>query len=172
MKNLILAATAAAFMVFQFAPAMAQNVEGEISIPERGPEGRERAGILACTIDGGIGMILGSSKSVNCTFKNRATGTTETYTGKINKFGLDIGVTGKQYMRWVVFGPQGPDNVDGFAGTYRGVSVGAGLVASFGANALIGGSDKNFVLQPVSVEAGTGLNIAIGVASMKIERQN
>lgn len=139
---------------------------------EKGPEGRQRAGVLACTIDGGIGLLVGSSKGVNCTFKNRATGKTETYTGKMNKIGLDIGITGEQYMRWVVFGPQGGENIEGFAGKYRGVSAGAGLVVAFGANALIGGSDKNFVLQPVSAQAGTGLNVAVGIASMTIARTN
>ena len=172
MKKIILAATLAALTFIPDISVRAQQITGEVVVPERGPEGRERVGVLACTIDGGIGLILGSSKSVNCTFRNRNTGNTESYTGVINKFGLDLGITGKQYMRWIVFGPQGSDNVEGFAGTYRGVSAGIGLVASFGANALIGGSESNFVLQPVSLEAGTGLNIAIGVAALKISRVN
>lgn len=173
MKHFVLAAAlaAASLQLTSFADAQTtKKLKGEVPVAEKGPEGRERAGVLSCTIEGGIGLILGSSKGVTCTFKNRATKKTETYVGKIGKFGLDIGITGEQYMRWVVFGPQGPENVKGFAGTYRGVSAGAGLVVAFGANALIGGSDKNFVLQPISAQAGTGLNVALGVTSMTIDR--
>lgn len=172
LNKFLVAAAISALVLAPVSSAIAQTNKAEVAVPDKGPEGRERAGVLACTIDGGIGLIIGSSKGVNCTFKNRSTGKTENYTGKINKFGLDLGITGKQYMRWVVFGPQGSENVEGFAGTYRGVSAGAGLVASFGANALIGGSDKHFVLQPVSAEAGTGINVAIGVAALNISRVN
>jgi hypothetical protein len=35
-----------------------------------------------------------------------------------------------------------------------------------GANALIGGSRRGFILQPLSVQAQTGLNIAAGVRSL------
>ena len=37
-----------------------------------------------------------------------------------------------------------------------------------GANALIGGSDKSIVLQPLSVQSQQGLNIAAGVASLQL----
>jgi hypothetical protein len=42
--------------------------------------------------------------------------------------------------------------------------VGVGV----GANALIGGSDKSIVLQPLSVQSQQGLNIAAGVASLQL----
>jgi hypothetical protein len=42
--------------------------------------------------------------------------------------------------------------------------VGVGV----GANALIGGSSKSIVLQPLSVQAQEGLNIAAGVASLEL----
>lgn len=161
------------------AVAQGSSIESEAEIQKlekdpvsEGPEGRTRAGVLSCTIEGGIGLLIGSSKGVACTFKNASTGKTETYSGKISKLGLDIGITGEQYMRWVVFGPQGADNIEGFAGTYSGVSAGAGLGVAFGANALIGGSEKNFVLQPVSAQAGTGVNVAVGVASMNLKRDS
>jgi hypothetical protein len=37
-----------------------------------------------------------------------------------------------------------------------------------GANALIGGSNKGIILQPLSVSAQQGLNIAAGVASLQL----
>lgn len=152
-------------------PSFAENERmTETTAVEKGPEGRVRAGVLACEIEGGVGFIVGSSKGVACTFKNNQSGDTETYTGRIDKVGVDIGVTGKQYMRWLVFAPNIGDNMPGLAGTYSGLSAGGGLVAAFGANALIGGSDRSLVLQPVSVQAGTGLNVAAGVAQLRIEQ--
>ena len=37
-----------------------------------------------------------------------------------------------------------------------------------GANALVGGSSKNIILQPLSVQAQQGLNIAAGVAALQL----
>ena len=37
-----------------------------------------------------------------------------------------------------------------------------------GANALLGGSNKSIVLQPLSVQTQEGLNIAAGVASLQL----
>lgn len=150
-------------------PTAADQVNAmEAPVPAQGPEGRARAGVLACEIAGGIGFIVGSSKSVSCTFDQR--GMTETYVGRINKLGLDIGVTGTQYLRWVVFAPSSVDAMEGLAGRYAGVSAQGSLGVGFGANALVGGNDRQIVLQPVSIQAGTGLNVAVGVAALTLDR--
>lgn len=133
---------------------------------KKGPEGRTRVGTLRCEVEGGIGLIVGSSKGVTCTFKGPQG--TERYAGRINKLGLDVGVTGKQYLRWVVFAPGTGDAT--LAGRYAGVSASGSLGAGFGANALVGGSSKQVVLQPISVQAGTGVNVAVGVASLNLQK--
>ena len=133
---------------------------------QKGPEGRTRIGTLRCEVDGGVGLIVGSSKTVNCSFKGP--NGTERYAGRINKLGLDVGVTGKQYLRWVVFAPSKGDAT--LAGRYAGVSASGSLGAGFGANALLGGSSKSVVLQPISVQAGTGVNVAVGVASLNLQK--
>ncbi len=135
-------------------------------------QGKVQSGVLNCEIDGGVGLIIGSSKKMSCTFK-RGTGdeaVKEFYLGSISKFGLDVGITGKQFMKWAVFAPEDADSTEGFAGKFIGVSADGSLGVGFGANALVGGSEKSFVLQPVSVQGQTGLNLAIGVSSMKIEK--
>lgn len=133
---------------------------------QKGPEGRTRIGTLRCEVAGGAGLILGSSKQVACSFKGP--NGTERYAGRINKVGLDIGVTGKQYLRWVVFAPSKGDA--SLAGRYAGVSASGALGAGFGANALLGGSSKSVVLQPISVQTGTGVNVAVGVASLNLQK--
>lgn len=49
-------------------------------------------GKLTCGVAGGVGLILGSSKALECIFEKKDGGV-EKYEGKIKKLGIDIGVT-------------------------------------------------------------------------------
>jgi hypothetical protein len=53
-----------------------------------------RAGVLACDVSAGTGLILGSQNSVSCSFLLEGTGRREDYDGSITKYGLDLGLTG------------------------------------------------------------------------------
>ena len=131
---------------------------------------KERLGTLSCEVAGGVGLLIGSNRAVTCTFKQR-TGKSERYTGTIGKLGLDVGVTGKRYMSWIVVNTAPTRVGEGvLAGTYVGASASASVGLGLGANALVGGNAKNFALQPLSGEAGTGLNIAAGVSRLKLQR--
>lgn len=131
-------------------------------------EHRTRLGVLSCDVEGGIGLLLGSSKAVTCNFKH-ADGSVEKYTGRSSKIGLDVGVTGETHLKWVVFTPIGNKvGEHALAGKYVGISAAGALGIGLGANALVGGSSKKVGLQPLSVEAGTGVNIAMGVASLTL----
>jgi hypothetical protein len=127
-----------------------------------------KIGVLTCDVAGGVGMIIGSSKAVDCTFEGTV-GSRERYKGTIGKFGLDIGVTKQGVMAWAVFAP-GKINRGALAGHYAGASAEASVAIGLGANVLIGGSDKSITLQPLSVQAQTGLNLAAGVASLRLKR--
>ncbi len=130
---------------------------------------RTKLGILECTIDGGIGLLVGSSKKGTCVFSH-TDGSVENYDGKISKIGIDVGITGKSYLKWVVFTPAGSEiGQHALAGQYVGASAGVSLGIGLGANALIGGQAKNIGLQPLSVEGGTGLNVAVGVSSLSLD---
>jgi hypothetical protein len=124
-------------------------------------------GALNCTVSGGIGLLLGSSKGMNCIF-HPVSGPPEDYTGSVTKLGIDIGITGRTYIAWAVFAP-GKVNPGSLEGSYSGASAEASLGLGLGANVLIGGSRKSIALQPVSVQGQTGLNIAAGVARMDLE---
>lgn len=125
-----------------------------------------KIGVLECDVSGGIGLIIGSSKAVACTFEN-SEGQVEHYEGKIGKLGIDIGVTGETAMAWLVFAP-GKVNKGALAGSYGGASAEATIIVGLGANVLVGGSDKSIALQPLSVQGQTGLNIAAGLASLSL----
>jgi len=60
-------------------------------------------------------------------------------------------------------GPPAP-----LAGNYAGVTAGAAFGVGANANALIGGANNSFALQPVSFEGQTGVNVAVGVAGLEL----
>jgi hypothetical protein len=130
---------------------------------------RVRAGVLTCDISAGIGLLIGSEKSIACTFAPEPAGPQQVYGGSITKFGLDIGATGGGVMVWAVFtdrvAPPGP----GFlAGDYFGATGQVTVAAGLGANVLIGGSNRTIALQPISVSTAVGLNLALGVAELRL----
>ncbi len=126
-----------------------------------------RVGVLNCTVKGGVGLILGSRKTMNCSFKP-AGGSAESYTGSVTKIGLDVGVTTKSYITWGVFAP-GKLKAGSLAGSYGGGSAEATLGLGLGANVLIGGLKKSIALQPLSVQGQKGLNVAVGIAGMSFK---
>jgi hypothetical protein len=124
-------------------------------------------GVLECTIDGGVGLIVGSQRDVSCVFKPTK-GERQRYRGKITKIGLDIGVTGKAYVVWAVFAP-GSVKSGALAGDYGGASGEASIGVGLGANVLVGGFNKSIALQPLSVQGQTGVNLAVGAAGLKLK---
>ncbi len=118
-------------------------------------------------MSGGVGLIITSQRELICNFRN-SRGEWEVYTGAIRKFGLDIGATAGGQIVWAVFAPSGRYTRGALAGTYSGASAEASVVAGLGANVLLGGSNRSFALQPVSLQGQTGLNVAAGVASLEL----
>jgi hypothetical protein len=157
MKRLLIAAAATATILGASAAANAQNEGVEL-------------GMLECKVEGGAGFIIGSTKDVLCTYtpadKSLAP---ENYRGEVHKIGLDVGVTGETRIAWLVLGPNRDIYAPGaLAGNYVGASAEASVAVGGGANLLVGGSNKAFTLQPLSVQAQTGLNLAIGIADFRL----
>jgi hypothetical protein len=123
-------------------------------------------GALTCEVSAGLGLIVTSSKEMNCVFTSPAG--REPYYGTIRKFGLDIGATDQGILAWEVFAPSAGPKRGALAGDYAGVDASATIGAGAGANALVGGSGSSFTLQPLSIQAQTGLALAAGVASMTL----
>ena len=124
------------------------------------------AGSLQCRVSGGMGFVFGSSKDLDCLFV-RPDGVGERYVGTINKYGVDIGFTKEASIVWLVFAP-GAVAPGSLAGDYGGATASATVGAGVGANVLLGGSNKQITLQPVSVEGSTGLNVAAGIGAVDL----
>jgi hypothetical protein len=127
-----------------------------------------RVGVLSCEVSGGAGFIFGSSKDLRCRFEGSG-GKTERYVGTIDKFGLDIGVTGPAAMTWAaVLAPTTDMRRGALAGNYVGASAEATVGVGVGANVLVGGSDETISLQPLSVQGQTGVNAALAVSGLAL----
>jgi len=138
--------------LFAAAPAFAQT--------------KVKAGTLTCTGGAGVGLILGSKKTYDCTYvslSNRS----ESYSASITKIGLDVGVTDESTMIWTVLAPS--DIVKGgLRGNYADATADVAIGVGGGAKVLLGGSENTIALQPVSIQGQTGLNLAVGVAELSI----
>lgn len=124
-----------------------------------------KVGALRCEVSAGLGLIVTSSEELSCAFTSPR-GRREHYYGRIRKFGLDIGATDRGVIAWDVFAAiEGPRR-HALAGDYGGLDASATI--GVGANALVGGSDRAFTLQPLSVQGQTGLALAAGVESLTL----
>ena len=133
-------------------------------------QAQTRVGVLECRVGAGVGMIITSSKALSCRFRPaRGGGVRDRYVGTVRRFGLDIGATRAGAIVWAVFAPSSLGR-GALAGTYVGASAEATLGAGLGANVLVGGSNRTISLQPLSVQAQTGLNIAAGVGEIDLVR--
>jgi len=149
--------------------AAATIAVAQTAAPGTAPAARQsgvNVGSLTCRVSGGMGFIFGSSKELDCLLA-RTDGVAERYAGTINKYGIDIGFTKEAHIVWLVFAP-GAIGKGALAGDYGGATAGAAVGVGVGANVLIGGSNKQIALQPVSVEGSVGLNVAAGVASVTL----
>lgn len=153
-KRIMLIALAAGFLQAAAGQAMAAN--------------GVNVGVLKCTVDGGVGLIFGSSKDMICRFEPSGGGPPVPYHGSVTKVGIDIGVTERSYITWVVFAP-GKLKATALAGTYVGATADAAIGVGLGANVLVGGFEKSIALQPLSVSGEEGLNVAIGIGAMDLK---
>lgn len=157
MKNIALA-TAAAAAILAATPAVNAQSEGI------------ELGVLDCNVAGGTSFVIGSTKDVLCTYTPADTSLApENYHGTIDKIGLDIGISGETKIAWLVLAPNRDVYAPGaLVGDYVGASAEASFAVGAGANLLVGGSNKSFTLQPLSIQAQTGVNLAVGIAEFKL----
>jgi hypothetical protein len=153
----------AAAAAFAFVAATAPAHAGETGI---------KTGFLTCHVASGFGFVFGSSKEVNCTYTTLTGNQGESYVGDISKFGVDIGYSGAAIIAWAVLAPTADVAKGALAGQYAGVTASAAAGPGVGAHVLLGGFNKSFTLQPVSVEGSTGLNVAGGIESLTLRSAN
>ena len=128
------------------------------------------SGTLTCDSKGGIGQFVSSSKELNCEFiPISGHSINDHYVGRIENYGLDLGVTGRTKMTWWVLATSPNAHSNGsLAGNYGGVGSSISLAAGAGSQLLGFGPANGLTLQPLSVDAHEGLNLALGVSKLSL----
>jgi hypothetical protein len=127
------------------------------------------SGTLSCQAPASASFLVGSNATLDCVFE-KSTGATERYTGHVQRIGLDLGVSAGSQMTWAVLISESARGGD-LSGQYTGLSGSVFPGLGLGANLLIGGSERAFSLQPLSVEFKTGLGLAAGIASLTLQKK-
>jgi len=127
-----------------------------------------QSGMLRCKLNPSIGFVIFGHESMECRFTPSLLGPPQIYDGALNTVGIDIGVVGTGGLAWGVLAPTSGIAAGALAGEYVGASGDVALGAGVGANVLIGGSQRSFALQPVSVEGSVALNVTLGLSALQL----
>lgn len=129
---------------------------------------RVQVGTLTCRLAPSVGLVVGSRQRMDCQLVRSQGGRPERYSGVTTRIGLDLGITAGGVMTWVVFASTRSPGRGFLTGDYVGASGDIALGVGVGANALIGGSRRSVMLQPLSVSGQVGINLALGVAGLTL----
>ena len=130
-----------------------------------------RAGILQCQGGQNVGFVVGSVTSLECVFRSEGR-RLDPYIAKVQRIGLDLGVTEQTQLSWAVNAPSSRLGRGELAGSYGGVGANASIGVGGGGNFLVGGPANAYALQPISVQGQTGLNVAAGIAGLELQPFN
>jgi hypothetical protein len=129
---------------------------------------RMQIGVLQCQGGQNVGFVVGSVATLDCVFQAEGR-RPEAYVATVHRFGVDLGFTQQTQFQWAAYGPTHSIGRGGLTGQYGGVGANASVGVGFGGNFLLGGAANAYVLQPVSVQGQTGLNVAAGIADIALE---
>jgi Protein of unknown function (DUF992) len=153
-------------MLYRFIPVA--FVVGLLSADPATAQGSSaQQGMLTCRTSASLGLILGSTQRLACQFRANS-GWTQNYVGRMNRVGLDIGITAGGVMVWAVFGSSSAIRPGALTGRFVGASADISVGIGAGANILVGGTASSVSLQPLSLEGQVGLNLALGVAGLTL----
>lgn len=127
-----------------------------------------QSGMLSCKLNPSIGFVIFGHQSMECRFVPSVPGPPQFYEGALNTVGIDIGVVGTGGLAWGVLAPTAGIPAGALAGTYVGASGDVAVGAGVGANLLVGGSNRSFALQPLSVEGSVALNVTLGLSALQL----
>lgn len=127
-----------------------------------------RAGILQCQGGQNVGFVVGSVTSLECVFRSEGR-RPEPYIARVQRIGLDLGVTDQTQLSWAVSAPNSRLGRGELAGSYGGVGANASIGIGGGGNFLVGGPANAYALQPISLQGQTGLNVTAGIAGLELQ---
>lgn len=125
------------------------------------------AGTLTCDIAPGVALIVDSPKNLRCVLY-KSDGSKQAYGGRITGGGLNVGVTGRSVAAWSVISNASPVIPNDLSGRYSGVQAGAAIGVGGTNSSILSSANKAVSLQPLTVEARSGVNFALGATQMDL----
>ena len=130
-------------------------------------QGEVELGYLRCDVAGGVSFIFGSTRNVDCVFETTDRSFEQRFTGKIKRYGIDIGFVKSGVMLWTVLASVKFDlDKSSMEGSYLQASAEVSAVYGAGVTVLVGGNGLKLV--PVSVSGFKGLNVAVGIGTLDL----
>jgi hypothetical protein len=126
------------------------------------------SGALVCSVSAGVGMGFMQRQALRCVFNPIDGGPAEAYTGRIDQYGVAVGVVGEGNLVWAVLAPSSGVPRHALAGSYAGVGAQITPAVGVGANVLVGGLDRAFSLQPLSLQGQVGVDISAGMTKVTL----
>lgn len=118
------------------------------------------------------GLLISSSVDVTAVFTDTK-GNKEHYVGETGiKLGINLSAKDEQTISYLVFSASSDYKTGSHAleGKYFGQKASAALGAGVGVAVLVGGFDKSFTLQPVSVETLKGWGAEAGLGYLYLQK--
>ena len=154
-------------MKFKVAAIVSTLIAMAGSASSQGPTWAQ-TGMLSCKLNPSIGFIIVGHQTMECRFVPSAGGHPQIYEGALNTVGIDIGVVGTGGLAWGVLAPTAGVPAGALAGTYVGATGDVALGVGVGANVLVGGSNRSFALQPLSVQGSVAMNVTLGLSALQL----
>src|SRR5262245_34593945 len=128
-------------------------------------QSRPVIGVLECRAGPATAFVVGSVRDFDCLFWS-INAPVQHYSANLQRLGVDLGWSSDAALVWHVFAATNVVGPGALAGSYGGVSAGAAVGLGLAGNAMVGGLNNSFALQPVSVQSQTGLNVFAGISSL------
>ena len=169
MKSILNAATVAALSLAPIAAFAQSDDDTTTTAAAKKTDNKTEVGKLTCHQTDRTNLVLYTKADFDCTFESLDGKTSENYTGRINKVGVDLTAGKVETIVWYVFSPTFGGEPGGLEGNYVGGSADGSLGVGIGARILVGGLDRSFALQPASVSGSTGLGLAAGIEKFRLK---
>lgn len=135
-----------------------------------------KAGTLEVTAIKGTrhNLIIKSSVDVEAVFTDSG-GNKEYYIGEMgDKLGVDFSHKTEEVLGYLVISASSAYKTGSYAmqGKYYGANMTAALGVGAGVQVLIGGFDKSFTLQPISLEGAKGAGATVGLSYLYLQKNH
>ena len=149
----------ATLAILALATVAATAAEARTSFPSAP---MRQAGTLTCAVEPGVGLVFGSTRATDCRFVSNRGGFQQAYMGRLDRAGIDLGVSSHQQITWRVMTPGGASRSSMLNDVFSGPSGEATVFGGAGTQVMFDRGGNRVILQPIAHSGQAGFNLAVG----------